>query len=474
MIKINFGQIASAIDAELINLDSSLYFVGEVVIDSRKIKPGDLFVAIEGEKFDGHDFIADAIKSGACAVISSKRVDDFPQLLVTQKSSAPEIYSQPTIWALAKLANFVHQKLSGLITIAITGSSGKTTTKDLIAQLSGLLGEAVYTEGSSNNEIGLPLTIFKCSETTKVLILEMGARHTGNIKYLTDIARPNYGIITHIGSAHLEIFGSLENLRNTKAEIIKDIAKEDWAILNLDDQNTLQVKNMTRAKIFTFGSTPKADLYATNIEVDEMGHPSFDMHFKDQNVHIELNLVGEHNVSNALAAAAPYLLENKSLKEVANLLNSAKALNPLRMEVSNLRDDIILLNDSYNANPESMKAALQTLERIGKGKRKIAILGEMRELGISHEEFHEAIGLLAGQIEVDKLLVVGERAKGIVTGAKKVDNWKGEATFHENNHALADYAKELLKPKDVILIKASRALALEEVADELIQFKGKE
>lgn len=472
MIKMKLGDLAKVISGELINLDSAVEFSGQVVTDSKKVKTGDIFVAICGEKRDGHDFVPEAIKAGAVAALVERKISDHPQILVQESSGAPEIYSQPTIWALAKLAKYFHQNFLSLTTIAITGSSGKTTTKDLIAQLSNLIGESVYTQGSANNEIGLPLTVFSCDEKTKLLILEMGARHVGNIKYLTDIAKPNYAIITHIGSAHLEIFGSQENLFNTKAEIIKDLNEKDWAILNLDDKNTQKLRTLTRAKIFTFGTCKEADLSASEIRIDSLGRTSFVMHYKDQNAQVNLSLIGEHNVLNALAAAAPFLLENKDLQLVAHLLSSAKALSPLRMELIKLNEGILLLNDSYNANFESMKAALLTLQKIGKERRKIAILGEMRELGEKRQELHNAIGCLAAEINVDQLLVTGEGARELIVGARSVNTWPGKATYCENNQTLANYAKELLRPHDVILIKASRVVALEEVARELIEFKG--
>lgn len=472
MIRINLLKLAKVVAGELVNLDPEAEFSGEIVIDSRRVKAGDIFVAIHGEKQDGHDFVSEAISAGAVAALVSRKISSYPQILVAEESNAPEIYSQATIWAMAKLARYLHQNLSGLTTIAITGSSGKTTTKDLIAQLSELMGESVFTQGSSNNEIGLPLTVFNCEEKTSLLILEMGARHPGNIKYLTDIAKPNYAIITHIGSAHIEIFGSQEKLLNTKTEIIKDLTNTDWAILNLDDINTNKLRTLTKAKIFTFGTSKAADLFADEINVDNLGRPSFVIHYRDKQAQVNLKLVGEHNVLNALAAAAPYLLEDKDLGEVAQLLSRAKALSPLRMELVQLADEILLLNDSYNANFESMQAALLTLKKIGDNKRKIAILGEMRELGEKRQEFHNLIGRLAAEINVDQLLVTGEGARELVVGANSVATWSGEATFHENNATLASYAKELIRPSDVILIKASRASALEAVAQELIEFKG--
>lgn len=472
MISLRFEQIALAVDGELKNLVASEMFSGNVVTDSNLVKPGDLFVAIKGERFDGHEFATQAITNGAVAVLSSKTLDGLPHVLVNQESDSPEDFSQPTVWALAKLAKFVHQNLKNLITIAITGSSGKTTTKDLITQLSDLFGESVCTKGSSNNEIGVPMTVLGCNLDTKVLVVEMGARHLGNIKYLTEIAKPNYSIITHIGTAHLEIFGSQQNIIDTKAEIITCLTESDWAIINFDDKNSLSVVNRTQGKIFSFAIDNKADLVASDISLDELARPSFKLIYLNDQVHVNLKFSGKHNVANALAAAAPFLIAGFSLSQIAEKLNQAKTINSLRMEVSELNDEIILINDSYNANAESVKAALEALAEIGRDQRTIAILGEMKEIGDKSFDFHFEIGQKLAQLQINRLLVVGSGAKGIIEGAQSEKTWIGEATFFENNESLATFTKELVRARDVILIKASRAIALDQVASEIIKFKG--
>jgi UDP-N-acetylmuramoyl-tripeptide--D-alanyl-D-alanine ligase len=471
MIKLSLEKIAEVVNGKLVN-SSAAKTIAAVAIDSNKVTPGALFVAIEGARQDGHSFIEEAFANGATVALVSKPIADFPHILVTEKSQAPEDFSQPTIWALAKLAKYVHQNLPQLITVAITGSSGKTTTKDLVLQLGDLLGSTIATKGSANNEIGMPLTVLECNDDTRLLVLEMGARHSGNIAYLTNIAKPNFSIITHIGTAHLEIFGSQENIVNTKAEIIENLSAADWAIINLDDDNSKKVINKTLASLATFAVNNDADLIAKSIKTNNHGNPRFELEFKGQSSEVKLNLVGNHNVYNAMAAALPFLLSGVSLEKVAARLNSSKALSNWRMESTQLKSNILLINDAYNANFESMSAALQALAQIGNQRRKIAILGEMKELGEQSQSFHFAIGELTAKMKIDHLLVVGGGAKKIIDGARADESWSGEATLHENNQTLFNHAKELLNENDVVLIKASRSVGLEVLAKELIEIKG--
>jgi UDP-N-acetylmuramoyl-tripeptide--D-alanyl-D-alanine ligase len=471
MIKITLEKIAEIVGGELINSSDSKV-VSAVAIDSNKITPGALFVAIEGARQDGHSYVKEAFTKGAVAALVSKPIADFPCILVTERSGAPEQFSQPTIWALAKLATHVHQNLPKLITVAITGSSGKTTTKDLVFQLGDLLGKTVAAKGSANNEIGMPLTVLECDEDTRLLVLEMGARHTGNIKYLTNIAKPNFSIITHIGTAHLEIFGSEENIINAKAEIIENLTTLDWAIINLDDANSKKVIEKTQANLATFAINANANLEAKNIKLNDKGNPEFQMRFQDQSAEVKLEFTGIHNVYNALAAALPFLLSGVPLAKVVEKLNSSKVLSNWRMELTQLKDNILLINDAYNANFESMSAALQALAQIATQRRKIAILGEMKELGDQSGPFHFAIGELTAKIKIDHLLVVGKGAQKIIDGARADKTWLGEATLHENNHTLLVHAKELLRENDVVLIKASRSVGLEIVAAELVRDRG--
>lgn len=355
MIALSFGELASAIDGELFQLSAEQIFSGDITTDSHSVKPGDLFVAIKGLNHDGHDYLAQVMQQGAVAVVVGRPIANIPHILVTEESAADELFSQSTIWALAKLAKYVHKKLNQLVTIAITGSSGKTTTKDMISQLGNLLGETVFAKESANNEIGVPLTILRCTESTKVLVLEMGARKMGNIKYLVDVAKPDISIITHIGSAHVEIFGSLENLTQTKSEIIKSLTEEDFAILNSDDPKTSIIKNFTKAKVFLFGIENQADLRATDMDYDQRGCASFTLHYKGQKANVQLQLVGGHNVSNALAAASPFLIKGVNLSKVAQSLSECKSLSKWRMQEIFAPRDVLILNDAYNANPNRLR-----------------------------------------------------------------------------------------------------------------------
>jgi UDP-N-acetylmuramoyl-tripeptide--D-alanyl-D-alanine ligase len=467
LIQLTFAQIAQAVNGQLIALNPETVFSGEVKSNSKQIKPGDLFVAIEGEKFDGHDYVQQAIEAGACAAVVSKKIANHPQVLVSDASSA-EFFEQATILALGRLARQVHRSLTDLTTIAITGSSGKTSTKDIIAQLGSLIGETIYTQGSENNEIGLPLTVLNCTTSTKLLVLEMGARRIGNIAYLADIAKPNLGIITHIGSAHLEIFGSEENLIKGKSEIISKLNVNDYAIINFDDKKSIKASASTKAKIFSFAIDQAADLTASNINFDNLGFAHFSMNYKNEAEPVQLKLVGKHNIYNALAAAAAYLLLGVNLKKIAELINQVEPLSKWRMQFVNAPNEVLIVNDAYNANPESMQAALLGLKQILPTSRKIAILGEMKELGEHSSRAHRTIGSYVAQLGIDHLLVVGKGARDIFEEAVATKSWIGSATFHENIELAGRYAKELIASKDVVLVKASRSVGLEVLVDQLL------
>lgn len=471
MIKISSEKIAHLVSGELVNCPVSLD-VSSVVIDSRVVTPGALFVAIRGLRQDGHTYTKEAFAKGAVLALVSEPIQDFPHVIVKEKSKTSEYFSQPTILALAKLAKYVHQNLPELYTVAITGSSGKTTTKDLVLQLGELLGETIAAKGSANNEIGVPLTVLECNENTKVLVLEMAARHIGNIKYLTKIAKPNIAIITNIGTAHIEIFGSQENIIKAKSEIIENLAPTDWAIINLDDADSKKLVKKTDAKIISYAINSDADLVARNIQLDDAGNPQFQLIYNSQSANVKLALVGSHNVYNALAASLPFLIKGVKLAKVAEKLSSSKLLSNWRMEANYLNNNILLINDCYNANFESMSAALRALGDVANQRRKIAILGEMKELGEQSNPLHFAIGELISKLQIDRLLVVGKGAQQIIQGAKANESWLGEATLHENNQTLLAYAKELLVENDVVLIKASRSVGLEVVAAGLIKNKG--
>lgn len=464
MIPLTLEEISVAINAASLNLDSNLKVTGKVVIDSRKVSQGDLFVAINGENVDGHDFCHEAIKKGAIAVISSKELVGIPTLLVKEGNAASKNVDQPTVIALGKLASYLLIKLPNIFKIAVTGSSGKTTTKDLLFDLGNLIGPTVAPVGSYNNEIGMPQTILECDEKTKVLILEMGAREVGNIKKLCQIAKPDTSILLNIGSAHIEIFGSRELILKTKSEIIECLNAEDVAVLNHEDETFSKQK--TKAKVVSFGLSG-ADVSAKNVVLNDKAQASYELEFEGKVSQVNLKIVGAHQVSNSLAAAAVFLKKGLDIDLVAKTLSNSVAKSKWRMQVEVNRKNITVINDSYNANPESMKAAIRTLKQVGADKKTFIIVGEMLELGSDSKQMHEEVADLIQKLDVKKTLVVGNGAK-IISDYLSSNAYKGRLEFCMDIDSAISKTKEMVEINDVVLVKASRAIGLERVANALM------
>ena len=464
MIPLTLEEISVAINAATLNLDSNLKVTGKVVIDSRKVSQGDLFVAINGEKVDGHDFCHEAIKKGAIAVVSSKELVGIPTLLVKEGNAASKNVDQPTVIALGKLASYLLMKLPNIFKIAVTGSSGKTTTKDLLFDLGNLIGPTVAPVGSYNNEIGMPQTILECDEKTKVLILEMGAREVGNIKKLCQIAKPDTSILLNIGSAHIEIFGSRELILKTKSEIIECLNAEDVAVLNHEDETFSKQK--TKAKVVSFGLSG-ADVSAKNVVLNDKAQASYELEFEGKVSQVNLKLVGAHQVSNSLAAAAVFLKKGLDIDLVAKTLSNSVAKSKWRMQVEVNSKNVTVINDSYNANPESMKAAIRTLKQAGADKKTFIIVGEMLELGSDSKQMHEEVADLIQKLDVKKTLVVGNGAK-IVSDYLSNNAYKGRLEFCMDIDSAISKTKEMVEINDVVLVKASRAIGLERVANALM------
>jgi UDP-N-acetylmuramoyl-tripeptide--D-alanyl-D-alanine ligase len=464
MIPMTMEEIAKAISAEIKNLDSNIKVTGKVVIDSRKVAQGDLFVAINGENVDGHNFCDAAIKQGAVAVIAAKEIPGVPSLLVSNGNLTSQDVDQPTVIALGKLASYLLIKLPNIWKVAVTGSSGKTTTKDLLADLGKLIGPTVAPKGSFNNEIGLPQTVLECDENTKVLILEMGARRVGNIKHLCEIAKPDTSILLNIGTAHAEIFSSVEKILEAKSEIIQCLTSTDVAILNHEDATFPNQK--TQAQIVSFGLNG-ADVCAKNVILNEKAQAQYDLEYQGKTSQVNLKLIGSHQVSNSLAAAAAFLKKGIDIELVAITLSESVAQSKWRMQIDVNKKNVTVINDTYNANPESMKSAIRTLKQIGTGKNTCAILGEMRELGNLSISKHQEVAELVQKLEIKKAIIIGNGAKPIYDFLSKND-YQGILHFVENVESGIAKAKEILEPNDVVLVKASRSIGLERVANAIV------
>ncbi|MFH8785542.1 UDP-N-acetylmuramoyl-tripeptide--D-alanyl-D-alanine ligase [Streptomyces roseoverticillatus] len=469
MIALSLAEIAAIVGGQQHDIpDPDARITGPVVIDSRAVLPGSLFVAFAGEHVDGHDYAERAVEAGATAVLAARPV------------GVPAIVVADVERALGTLARAVVERL-GTTVVGITGSAGKTSTKDLIAQLLEHLGATVWPPGSLNNEIGLPLTALRATEETRHLVLEMGARGIGHIRYLAELTPPRIGVVLNVGTAHVGEFGGREQIAVAKGELVEALpAAVDGgvAVLNADDPLVRAMTARTKARTVLFGEAPDADVRAEDVHLTATGQPAFTLHTPTGCADVTMRLYGEHHVSNALAAAAVAHELGMPAEEIASALSGAGQLSRWRMEVTERADGVTIVNDAYNANPESMRAALRALAAMGaaaaaKGARTWAVLGQMAELGEESLAEHDAVGRLAVRLNVGKLVAVGGReAAWLQMGAYNEGSWGEESVHVSDAQAAVDLLRSELRPGDVVLVKASRSVGLEWVAEQLLAVDG--
>ncbi len=456
MIPMTLAEVAGVVGGRLVDGEPDLV-VTVAVSDDRDCVPGTLFACIKGERVDGHDFIDSARERGAVAALATRPV------------GSPAIVVDDVVLAMGRLASYVIQRLPGTLVLGLTGSSGKTTTKDLLAALLAPHGETVAPRGSFNSEVGLPLTVLSCTTRTHYLVLEMGMRGTGHIRYLCDIAHPKIAGVINVGSAHLELLGSRDAIADAKGEILDGLPADGTAILHADNPMVAALSSRTQARLLTFGESEGADVRATDITLDALARPSFTLHWDGAAVPVRLTLSGEHQVANALAATTFALAAGIDLADIVAVLENYEPVSKWRMEVHERADGVIVVNDAYNANPESVRAALKALVAMGEGRRTWAVIGEMREIGDASIEEHDAIGRLAVRLDVDKLVAVGEGARAVHLGAAQEGSWGEESTYVPDIDAAIALLSEQVQPGDVVLVKASRSVGLEAVATALLE-----
>ncbi|MDD5686218.1 MAG: UDP-N-acetylmuramoyl-tripeptide--D-alanyl-D-alanine ligase [Elusimicrobia bacterium] len=436
-----------------------------VSIDSRTTEKGDIFFAIKGEKYDGHDYIYDAIfKKGAIAAVVS-RTPDFmsdKHKRIGKNPQLPVIIVKDTLLALQEFAKY-YREIFNPKTIGITGSNGKTTTKNILASIISQKHSVLSTQGNFNNHIGLPLTLFKLNKNHKYCVLEMGANHKGEIARLCEIANPTCGIITNIGFAHIGNFGSLRGILNAKMELFNYLGKNDIAVVNNDDELiSLAAKSLKCNKI-TFGINSKSDIMASDF-ILKADKTNFNIKIDNRITKVEIPVPGMFNVYNALAATGCAV----SLKiSVQDIVNGLKNFIPqgMRMEMVKLENGVIVVNDSYNANPTSMHNAIENFSKIFYNKRKVLVLGDMLELGNYGEREHEKIGEFIFKNKLaDVVYTVGKLAKSIADSSNGI--------WFKNKNELSKYLKINLKKGDAVFFKASRGAGIEEVIKN-IQTKNK-
>ncbi|MBB5917972.1 UDP-N-acetylmuramoyl-tripeptide--D-alanyl-D-alanine ligase [Nocardia transvalensis] len=483
MIEMTLREIADVVGGTLHDVpDPAVTVTGAVEFDSRRINSGDLFLAMPGEHADGHDFAARAVAAGAVAVLAARPVG-VPAIVV---DPLPVTGSRALVLAhdhdgsgaavlaaLAKLARVSIDRLAsgGLTVIGVTGSSGKTSTKDLLATVLAPLGPVVAPPGSLNNELGYPWTVLRANAETRFLVLEMSARGVGHIKALAETAPPSIGVVLNVGTAHLGEFGSREAIAQAKGELVEALPPSGVAVLNADDPNVAAMANRTGARVVTVGQSSEADVRATDVVLDDDARARFTLHAKGSRIDIRLAVHGEHQVGNALSAAAVALECGADLETVARALSDARIVSAHRMDVRTRADGVTVVNDSYNANPDSVRAALKALVSMAKtaDRRTWAVLGEMAELGEDSIIEHDRIGRLAVRLDVDRLIVVGDGrpAHALHQGAVMEGSWGEESILVPDIDAAIAVLDNEITAGDVVLVKASNSAGLWAVAQHL-------
>jgi len=447
-------EIAAITGGRLVNADPAATVTGPVEYDTRALLPGGLFVAFAGEQVDGHDFAAAAVAGGAVGVLGSR------------DTGQPGVVVADPLDALARLARVVVDRLRELTIVGLTGSSGKTTTKDYIGQLLTHLGETVAPAGSLNNELGFPYTVLKATPSTRFLVLEMGARGIGHIRYLTDMAGPRIGVVLNVGAAHLGEFGSVEGTALAKGELVEALGEDGVAVLNADDPLVAAMAARTSARVVLVGEAANATVRAADVTLDERGRAAYTLVTPAGSAPVRLAVTGRHQVGNTLAAAAVALEAGLAPAAVAAALGEVGIVSSRRMDVFDRADGVTVIDDSYNANPSSTAAALRALAALGRGRRMTAVLGYMAELGEYETSGHQDVGRLAAELGVDRLIAVAGNAAPILEGAATVPAWKGVGFLAADQAAAIAELRGDLRPGDVVLVKGSRYRTWE-VADAL-------
>ncbi|WP_026554202.1 UDP-N-acetylmuramoyl-tripeptide--D-alanyl-D-alanine ligase [Arthrobacter sp. 35W] len=468
---ITHGRLAADTDPEL------TVALGLAVTDSREAVPGSMYIAKPGESADGHDFVEAAFARGAVLALAEREVP------TDDGGTHPAVVVEDAVLAMGALAAEAVRRIrahSPLTVLAITGSAGKTTTKDLLAGILAPLGPTVAPRGSFNGEVGVPLTVFAADLDTRYLVIEMGATKMGQIDYLTSLVKPDIGIVLGVGSAHAGEFGGVENIARAKGELVAALAATGTAVLNYDDARVRAMAARTGAHLLYFSSDVPADgaetVLAENAGTNADGHPEFLLRFPatggsdvPEGFPVVSGLLGLHHVHNLLAAAAAAFVAGAPAVHIAAVLNGLAAASRWRMERTDRADGVTVINDAYNANPESMRAALRTLAELGSnaGRRTWAVLGEMLELGDDSIHEHDALGRVAVRLNISRLVVVGKPARAMHVGAVMEGSWGDESVFVADADEAYDLLSRELAPGDIVLVKSSNGAGLRFLGDRI-------
>lgn len=460
MIELSLAEISAALNGELVAVDGGVRIAGSVETDSRLVTPGSIFFAMRGETTDGRLFSSAAVANGAALVVSEERLElDIAQIVVAD-----------TLLALADLARFVVASVrqdGNLRVVGITGSNGKTTTKNMLRAVLESCGPTVAPQGSYNNQVGVPYTMLTIGAETRFLVVEMGASAVGDIARSIGIVVPDISVVLKVGLAHAGEFGGIEVTQREKAEIVTKLPASAVAVLNADDVRVVAMAEQTAARPLWFGLDERADIRADDLRATALG-TAFTLYAAGQRREVTLHILGEHHVMNALATIAVALELGVDLDATIAALTGVLRAERWRMEVLRRADGITVINDAYNASPDSMSAALKTLAQIVEpGQRSVAVLGEMNALGEYADEEHDRIGRLVVRLNIQKLIVVGHRARHIHNAAGLEGSWDGESVLVETNAEALTLLRSELRPGDVVLVKSSNAAGLRFLGDSL-------
>jgi len=466
--------LADAIEAITTRRLETSQVITEAVVDSRQVIPGSLFVALPGERVDGHNFIGDAFRRGASFALIQRDVDASFRTLDLRGQNFSDAPAQDltlplclrvdnSVTALQQIARFWRRKLD-LRVIGITGSVGKSSTKEMVAEVLSQRFRTLKSPGNLNNEIGLPLTMLRLGHGYERAVLEMGFYVPGEIAFLCDIAQPSIGVVTNIGTVHAERAGSQEAIFTGKSELVQALppAPEGTAILNFDDPWVQKMEERTHARVFFYGLSPEADLWADEIQGFGLEGIRFRLHYQGETLHAHIPLIGRHSVHTALRAAAVGLIEGMAWQEIFEGLHQGHT--QLRLVAVRSRKGALLLDDTYNASPESMLAALNLLDELE--GHKIAVLGDMLELGPYERQGHEMVGLRAARV-VDDLLTLGPRAHIIAEASRRSGMEKAHVMEFEEIEPIVTWLESHLTGEDVVLIKGSHGLRMDRLVAAL-------
>lgn len=444
-----------------------------VVTDSRDSTPGSLYVAKPGEHADGHDYVAAAFTAGATLALVERPVSapdgtPYPSVLVPDAVLAMGALAAE---AVRRIRAARAREGSELTVVGITGSAGKTTTKDLLAGILATQGNTVAPQGSYNGEIGVPLTVFRAGTETRYLVIEMGATGIGHIQYLAEMVKPDIGVVLAVGTAHAGEFGGVENIARAKGELVEALAPTGTAVVNLDDERVAAMRARTSASVLGFSAEGRGDaaVQALNADTNAAGHPEFDLQLPgaETGLHVSSRLIGAHHIGNLLAAAAAAWAAGVSGQDIASSLSFQTAASRWRMERTERPDGVTIINDAYNANPESMRAALRTLADLGRGRRTWAVLGAMLELGEDSIREHTAVGTQVVRLNISRLLVVGREARALYVSAVQEGSWGDECLFAETVEEAHELLDAELQPGDLVLFKSSNSVGLRHLGDRI-------